>query len=88
VGGKTDRPIYVVTVLRQQQPIAIISSTAGGPTSNDVEVFYKDSDTLDQVQSILHEALHSVNYLLWKETGILPAPPDYTPPTESSELPF
>lgn len=88
MNGKSHEPKYVVTILRDQQPIAVFEQQRTTDNSSSTEGFYRDLDVLNESREVLAQIANSVGYLLWKETGVLPAPLDYIPPDDPTGFPF
>lgn len=83
-------PKFVVTCLRDQQPVAVVEVQQETEQSEAVELFYPTASHLPDVLDALRAAARSVEFYIWKTTGVLPAPRDYVSPSddELAELPF
>jgi len=69
-------------------PLGFIRRNVITDTSSEVEIDIHPSASIEEVTDYVRSALHSLQYLMWKQTGRLPPPPDYIPPDQGTEQPF
>lgn len=81
-------PKRVVTLLIDSTPIAVVELGQSGGNYEDCDIYYNGLDSLQATHENLVAAASAVSYLIWKETGILPAPRGYEPPEATEKLPF
>lgn len=82
-------PQFVVTVLRDNMPQAVISLQQDSDSSREVDVHHHPSTELPPLVEILRSAASSLEYLTWKAGGPIPAARDYEYPGEpDNDRPF
>lgn len=86
--GNEGKLKYVVTVLRGMEPIGIITVRALNESSEEVDVQCNPNAEHEEILEALRVAGHSVGYIVWKESGLLPHPIGYIAPDEPSPPPF
>jgi len=89
VDARSKFPEFVVTVLKDARPVAVVTLNQRTADTGDVDVWWHEIGTLKDVEASLREAYQGVGYILWKETGQVPSPIDYLPPVEvDNDRPF
>lgn len=63
---QANRSKYVVTVLRDNQPLLVSSSDALNSNCRDIDLFYSDDQALTEASQAIAEAKGAIDYLLWK----------------------
>lgn len=79
---------YVVTVLRDMAPVAMVEIERDSPSSAQTSVHHPDEARLPEIIEALEMAYHACQFLHWKLTGEVPRPLGMDGPEEQAELPF
>lgn len=74
--GKQEAPKYVVTVLRDMAPITVVEHQRMGDNMAEVDVLYPDVSHLEEALAAVEATRQALGFMVWKQTGVLPAPPD------------
>lgn len=74
MNGKTNRSTYVVSVLRNNAPIAFIELRPDGDDADQVDITIAPDASYSEVQEKAQAAVHAIGFLVWKEGGPLPLP--------------
>jgi len=86
--GKTKPVRYVVSIYRGRDVILTADVTNESAASQVVEIVYPDVETLPETREVLMGLFNSIGYLIWKETGVLPAPLDMNYQDDVDDIPF
>lgn len=83
-------PKYVVTVLRDRKPVVMVEYQQTSERDGSSEVSYPQDSDVSDCTAVLEKAAHALGYVLWKDGGPLPTPPDLEPKAGDDDilLPF
>lgn len=86
--GNEGKLKYVVTVLRGMEPIGIVTVRGVNDSADEVDVQCNPKSDHEELLEALRVAGHSVGYLVWKESGLLPHPRGFIPRDDPPPPPF
>lgn len=76
MADESKKPKFVVTVLQDNTPIAMVSIQRASDNADEVDVYHENVEDLVEAFTKIGVARDALGYLYWKTTGVILLPVD------------